>query len=120
MRIDLPGDFHPEHLFRYLSRSDKERLHLVEDNSVYKWVKVQGQDIILSISFHGQELQVTNLLGVIPPEKEVWVQHFIEEWWDLGLNLDEFYRISAPPHSAAWRELIALPNSSSDRSWDPG
>lgn len=93
MRIDLPGDFHPEHLFRYLSRSDKERLHLVEDNSVYKWVKAGSNEMILSIRFHGQELQVANLLGDIPPEKEAWVQEYIEEWWDLGLNLDEFYRI---------------------------
>lgn len=92
--LALPKAFNFEHILTYLSRSEKELLHQVIDQTVYKWITYQGNELLFSIQQNDSQLLRVTLLNQTDQKLMVPVLDFIRSWWDLDLDLEAFYKVA--------------------------
>ncbi|HDT7699504.1 TPA: DNA-3-methyladenine glycosylase 2 family protein, partial [Enterococcus faecium] len=92
-RLPLPELFNYAEVLYYLSRSSLECLHQVENDRIYKLLKVDTKIIPLQIEYlvHSHVLEIHSLLDE-PLHASEWeaVQAYITEWLDLNTNLAPF------------------------------
>lgn len=92
--IPLPEQFSFDLAVSFLLRSPRELLHRVEENKVFKALKIEGLIILCSIELEKSNLSVRFLngkLGTIQKEK---VANYIREWLDLETDLTPFYEMA--------------------------
>ncbi|MCL4120540.1 UNVERIFIED_CONTAM: hypothetical protein GTU68_016659 [Idotea baltica] len=92
--LALPKAFNYNHILTYLSRSEKELLHQVIDQTVYKWITHKGVDLLFSIQQNDSQSLTINLLNQTDHELIHPVMDFIRGWWDLDLDLEAFYKVA--------------------------
>ncbi|MEO0898756.1 MAG: DNA-3-methyladenine glycosylase [Bacteroidota bacterium] len=103
-KIPLPKLFSWEKMRAYFTHSDKEILHFLEEEWLYKWLKDDGDGIIFRVrvshDISEAEVQALNpkvLTGV----QEEALRSFVEEWWDLRRDLQAFYHVASKDHLLA-------------------
>ena len=87
--IPIPSDFNYSFTLAYLNRSDKELLHSVEGNTIFKHIIINQQPVFFSIQFKEKGELWINILNN-PSDKfiEKQVSAHLSEWFDLERNLD--------------------------------
>lgn len=89
-----PEDFSFEECLKFLSRSPNECLHHIEDDQIYKALKVNGRHILLRMS---KAMGGINLEFLNPcPHKltRLTAAEFVCEWFDLFSDKSTFYRFA--------------------------
>lgn len=95
IEIDTPKEFSFEECLVYLNRSDTECLHKVKDGVLYKFIKVEVQDILLKIEMGTERLNVTFLNGIPPKWARAQAAKYIFDLFDLQTDLTPFYKMGA-------------------------
>lgn len=95
MLIPVPKEFNYETNLQFLQRSPRELLHLVEENVVTKLLRVEGEDILFSITGGNDALVVTFLNTIPSAEAKKAIGTYITEWFDLETDLKPFYLMAA-------------------------
>ncbi|MDR7071421.1 DNA-3-methyladenine glycosylase family protein [Fictibacillus barbaricus] len=95
LKIEAPSDFKFQECLVFLGRSDKEILHHIENDSLYKLIKLKDQHILLKIS-----IEENTLIIEFPDEKPVnedteKISEYVTEYFDLKRDLSDFYKIAS-------------------------
>ena len=88
--ITTPAEFSYKELLRFLSRNEKECLHTIKDNTIYKVLDIGTELVLFSIKFDNG-LLATIHTGSRTPEVQEKVKNYIEHWFDLTADLKGFY-----------------------------
>jgi DNA-3-methyladenine glycosylase II len=91
MHIPVPKEFNYETNLQFLKRSPRELLHTVEDNTVIKLLRVDGQQILFAVKAGEDKLIVTFLNSTPSAAAKKAVSAYIIEWFDLDTDLKPFY-----------------------------
>jgi DNA-3-methyladenine glycosylase II len=91
MHIPVPKEFNYETNLQFLKRSPRELLHTVEDNTVTKLLRVDGQEILFTVKAGDDKLIVTFLNSTPSAAAKKTISSYIIEWFDLETDLKPFY-----------------------------
>ncbi|UOR10952.1 DNA-3-methyladenine glycosylase family protein [Halobacillus amylolyticus] len=94
MIIPTPSDFNFEECLVYLNRSNQEVLHQVEGKKLTKPLKINESLILLKMTSGDDALTVEFPFDKPSLEKCVAVESYICNWFDLGRNLESFYKMA--------------------------
>lgn len=87
MLITLPKHYNHAEILRFLSRNEKECLHSIKQETIYKALEIDGEIILFSIDLEGNSLKI-NLSDEKHAEN---VKKYISAWFDLETDLGIFY-----------------------------
>src|SRR6218665_1134530 len=90
IHIPTPEEFSYQELLKFLSRNEKECLHSIKDNTIYKVLEIENDLILFSISYDNG-LVVSIHTDNQSPEVQSIIRTYIEDWFDLNANLKTFY-----------------------------
>lgn len=90
IKLSTPTAFNFEEILRFLSRNEKESLHIIRNQEIFKVIFFENSLILFSISFDSC-LQI-----VIRSENQNqkiidFVKNYVCDWFDLEANLHLFY-----------------------------
>lgn len=92
--LAVPKEFSFIETLKVLARSDDECLHIVENNRLYKVLKLDGLLVLLEISYQGDGLSL-RFLNTQPPEAACRTAiDYLSQWFDLETDLRPFYRLA--------------------------
>ena len=91
--IETPHEFSFEQTLRFLTRNEKECLHTVKNNEIFKTISIDSSLILFSV-FYGSSLQISVHSGAESQENIAFIKNYINDWFDLGANLKQFYEVS--------------------------
>jgi DNA-3-methyladenine glycosylase II len=77
----------------FLNRDFDDCMHTIEGNSVVKALEVEGKPFLFRVSSDDGGLHVAILEGKRTPASEMAIGKFIDEWFDLGRDLQPFYQL---------------------------
>lgn len=92
--LATPPEFSFELCLQFLKRSPREILHVIEEETVIKLLKVQGQSVLFRVSEEGNGLQITFLNGKTSTKVIEEVAQYVTEWFDLTTDLKPFYKMA--------------------------
>ncbi len=93
--LSTPAIFDFSRCLRYLGRSPLELLHRVEDNRLYKLLRLDGQLVLLAIeSGEGNTLRLSFLNHTPTPAAISEATLYLEQWFDLKRDLSGFYTLA--------------------------
>lgn len=95
--LETPKDYHFGHVIRYLTRSESECLHQVEENTVYKALVIRGEPVLMAIGMGdspGGQVSIRFLGGTPDSERMQEASDYVKEWLDLGTDLGPFYDLA--------------------------
>lgn len=92
MKIATPKLFNYQLSLAYLNRSPNEILHSVKDDCVYKAIKVEDKTLAFQIGFENNSIVCKSMGQKFSLIEEVFVKRYVEEWFDLETNLEDFYK----------------------------
>jgi len=95
LTISLPKEFSFDLTISFLLRSPRELLHRVEQDKVWKALRIGGKIIVFSIQFDKDQLVVDFPGDTISSSEQQEVIRFIAEWFDLESDLKPFYKLAA-------------------------
>lgn len=88
--LSTPKEFNFEQILRFLSRNEKESLHTIKNQEIYKVVSFENSLVLFSISFNSS-LQIS-IHSDNPSQKIMdFIKKHISDWFDLEANLSLFY-----------------------------
>lgn len=90
IKLSTPTAFNFEQILRFLSRNEKESLHSIKNDEVYKVVPFENSLILFSISFDSY-LQISIHSENISQKVIDFVKNYVSDWFDLEANLGIFY-----------------------------
>lgn len=90
IRLDVPAEFNFDQILRFLSRNEKECLHIVKKRMIYKVLSIDNSLVLFSISFDSF-LQVSIHSGESTEKIIEAVKNYISNWFDLKADLKAFY-----------------------------
>ncbi|MFD2520990.1 DNA-3-methyladenine glycosylase family protein [Emticicia soli] len=93
IHIPTPEEFSYKELLKFLSRNEKECLHSIKDDIIYKVLEIENELVLFSISFDNGLIAVIHTDNQSPAVQEV-VRNYIEDWFDLNADLKTFYAIA--------------------------
>ncbi len=93
--VKVPEDYNFLLNYEFLTRSDREIMHTVDGNRIFKLIRVADATVLTRISPRKRALQVTYLLGVPSKEVRSHIKAYIREWFDLETDLTPFYELAA-------------------------
>ncbi|RFS13568.1 DNA-3-methyladenine glycosylase [Emticicia sp. C21] len=91
--IPTPEEFSYKELLKFLSRNEKECLHSIIDDVIFKVLEIDNELVLFSISFNNglvATIHTDNQSQVIQEK----VRTYIEDWFDLTADLKAFYDIA--------------------------
>ena len=93
--LRTPKEFDFLQCLKFLARSEKEQCHLIEDNTLYQPLKLDGQSVVLKIRYHREKSLCLDFL-MPPPSKSIreMAAKFVWDWFDLGTDLKPFYQLA--------------------------
>ncbi len=91
--IETPHELSFEQTLRFLTRNEKECLHIVKNNEVFKTISVDNSLILFSV-FYDDTLQISVHSGVESQENIEFIKNYVSDWFDLGADLKQFYEVS--------------------------
>lgn len=89
--ITTPIEFSYKELLRFLSRNEKECLHTIKENSIYKVLEIDNELVLFSITYdNGLVARIHT--GSQNPGVQERIKNYIERWFDLTADLKGFYK----------------------------
>ena len=90
IHIPTPQEFSYKELLRFLSRNEKECLHTIKEDKVFKVLDIDNELVLFSVAFD------TGLRATIHTENPSpaiieKVRAYIEDWFDLTADLKAFW-----------------------------
>lgn len=89
--IQTPQEFSFKEVTRFLSRNEKECLHTIHHNEIFKVLEINNQLTLFSIVFD-KDL----IIAIHTPDKSITIQdnikQYIIDWFDLTTDLKHFYK----------------------------
>lgn len=90
IEILTPKAFNFEQTLRFLSRNEKECLHTIKNNEIFKVISFENSLVLFSISFT-RHLQIS-IHSENQGQKIIdFVKDYVSDWLDLKANLHFFY-----------------------------
>lgn len=88
--LSTPKEFNFEQIIKFLSRNEKESLHTIKNQEIYKVVSFENSLVLFSISFNSS-LQIS-IHSDNPSQKIMdFIKEHVSDWFDLEANLSLFY-----------------------------
>ena len=92
--IPTPTEFNFDHCLSFLKRSPREILHRCDGDRVIKALQVNGDVVVVSLSFDDGELVLEFQTGKPSASAQGEVVAYIREWFDLDSDLKPFYALA--------------------------
>jgi DNA-3-methyladenine glycosylase II len=93
--LRLPKEFDFAKCLEFLDRSPDEPCHLVNDNALYKVLKLEDDPILLKIQLRNKNSLLIEFLTKLPRKSiRAKVAKYVWNWFDLETNLKPFYRMA--------------------------
>jgi DNA-3-methyladenine glycosylase II len=89
-KIKTPPEFSYDFSLGFLMRSPKELMHVVNDRSVKKLLKIDGELVLFSVSEGDGHLEVE----VSGERHSEYIKSYVVEWFDLDTDLAKFYSLA--------------------------
>jgi DNA-3-methyladenine glycosylase II len=93
-QIKLPTEYNHNLTLQFLSRSPKENLHFIENQTVTKLLLIDNNPVLISIEAKQETLKVEVLNKKPSPQDKELIERFIVEWFDLDSDLKMFYALA--------------------------
>ncbi len=93
-KIALPQQFSFDLTLSFLLRSPCELLHQIEDQFIYKALRVGRQEFVLRIQHEEDHFLVKILNNEISNSEKEAITNYIVEWFDLDTDLKPFYAMA--------------------------
>lgn len=93
IHITTPQEFSYKELLKFLSRNEKECLHTIKDNTIFKALEIENELVLFSIKFDNGLVATIHTDNQSSEVQEV-VKAYIEDWFDLTADLKTFYEIA--------------------------
>jgi DNA-3-methyladenine glycosylase II len=93
-QIKLPTEYNHDLTLQFLSRSPKENLHFIENQTVTKLLLIDNNPVLISIEAKQETLKVEVLNKKPSPQDKELIERFIVEWFDLDSDLKMFYALA--------------------------
>jgi DNA-3-methyladenine glycosylase II len=92
-----PQEFSYALCLDFLKRSPRELLHVVEENTVIKALRLgkEHEHVLFKINHHQNQLMVEILTDHFSHEHTESIAHYVNEWFDLKTDLLPFYQLAA-------------------------
>ncbi|ALL08127.1 DNA repair protein [Pedobacter sp. PACM 27299] len=91
--ITLPADFNFGECLWFLDRGFDDCLYSIAKNRVTRVLQLTNGAALVRIENEGETLKVSVLNRTLTPEETVEVRAFVNEWFDLDLDLKPFYEL---------------------------
>ena len=88
--LSTPKEFNFEQILKFLSRNEKESLHTIKNQKIYKVVSFENSLVLFSISFNSS-LQISIHSDNASQKVIDFVKNYVSNWFDLEANLGIFY-----------------------------
>jgi len=93
IHIPTPEEFSYKELLKFLSRNEKECLHSIKEDTIYKVLEIENELVLFSISFDNGLIVIIHTDNQSPAVQEV-IKTYIADWFDLNADLKTFYAIA--------------------------
>ncbi|MEH7106901.1 DNA-3-methyladenine glycosylase family protein [Bacillus sp. JJ1764] len=93
MEIYPPKEFNFEECLIFLGRSNQEILHQINEENVYKLIKVKESLILCKIGYVNNSIKVDFPISLPSVHYRAKVAEYIWEWFDLDQDLEGFYQM---------------------------
>ncbi len=94
-RIGLPQQFSFDLTLSFLLRSPRELLHQVENQFIYKALRVGQKNVVLRIQQDNDHLVINILNDEISNSEKEDIANYVNEWFDLETDLKPFYAMAS-------------------------
>lgn len=91
--IPVDPSFNFKECLWFLNRDFDDCMHTIEGNTVVKALEVGGKSCLFRIGDSGSGLKIDILEGKYTPALEQAIGKFVDEWFDLGRDLQPFYQL---------------------------
>lgn len=92
--IIQPKEFDLQQCLVFLKRSEQEILHRIDEDSIYKALKINEKKVLLRIFEKNNHLRVKIVHGPTNKKVKKKIVSYIKDWFDLGRNLTPFYQLA--------------------------
>ncbi len=92
IHLPTPKEFSFTETLRFLTRNEKECLHTVKGETVFKVLEIDGELILFSINFRDSSLQIIIHTPNSSDKIMAFVKKYVQNWFDLEANLTDFYK----------------------------
>lgn len=94
LKITKPDHFNLKQNLVFLTRSDQEILHYIEDDAILKAITVADKQYIIKLHEHRDMLIVSFLHERVTERVKNKVKRYVIEWFDLDRDISPFYFIA--------------------------
>ncbi len=94
VRLPMPEEFSFDLAITFLKRSPRELLHTLDGNKVFKALRIDNVDVLISIHQKEKDLLIRFLNAKPNVALKAGVLEYIREWFDLETNLRPFYAMA--------------------------
>jgi DNA-3-methyladenine glycosylase II len=93
--VKVPADYNFELNFEFLTRSSREILHVVDDGTIYKALRIDNHPVLIRLKPSGRKFQVSYPAKTPAAATRKAVCLYVREWFDLDNDLTGFYDLAA-------------------------
>ena len=90
MEIRVPDLFNYQYCLDYLTRSQNEILHRVNDEVIYKAIPFESEPLSCKITYEQGLLVCEPIEGQLNHKEKSFLKTYIQEWFDLETDLGQF------------------------------
>ncbi len=101
IHLPTPKEYSFAETLRFLTRNEKECLHTVKGETVFKVLEIDGELVLFSVNFLENNLKITIHTPITSPKSSPqertlidFVKKYVLHWFDLEANLTDFYKIA--------------------------
>lgn len=92
IHLPIPKEFSFVETLRFLTRNEKECLHTVKGETVFKVLEIDSELVLFSINFLDSFLEITIHTPNSSDQIIEFVKKYVQNWFDLEANLTDFYK----------------------------
>ena len=92
INLASPKEFSFAQTLRFLTRNEKECLHIVKGETIFKVLEIEQELILFSVDFLENSLKITIHTPNSSEKVVEIVKKYVQDWFDLEANLTDFYK----------------------------
>ena len=92
IHLPIPKEFSFTETLRFLTRNEKECLHTVKGETVFKVLEIDEELVLFSTNFLDSSLQITIHTSNSSNKTIAFIKKYVQNWFDLEANLTDFYK----------------------------
>lgn len=115
--IEAPRNFDFQECLWFLDRNFDDCMHKVDAGQVIKVIEIDDQQLLVSVAFYEDKLQIEVLLGDLQHDGANKLKQFVSDWFDLEKDMESFYQLVKNDKRLAYMattysglRLIGIPN----------